>query len=121
MTNQDRIIALIRTVVPALYGSVLAWLIGKVPAVADAFAWLSATFEQDVVAAFESAFVVLIIAGFYAAARWAGARWPWLEKWLLGRSLVPVYDVNAAYEQLNGMTSEEAALFAAGKTRKVAE
>lgn len=114
MTNQDRIIALIRTVVPSLWGSALAWLIAKIPAIQGVADWLTATFEQDVVSALEALFVVLVIAGFYTVARWAGARWPWLEKWLLGRSLVPIYETDGVYVIYKPTPEQEADLAAKG-------
>lgn len=120
MTNQDRIIALIRTAVPSLYGAALAWAISLLPFMQTAFDWLSATFEQDVVSAIESVFTVACIAAFYWVARKAGARWPGLEKWLLGRSLVPIYETDGVYVVYKPSPEDEAA-FAAGETRRVQE
>jgi hypothetical protein len=87
----DRITALIRTLVPALYGVGITWLIGRFPAVQDALAWLSATIGFDASAAISLALTALVIAGYYWIARTLGARFPSLEKWLLGRSVVPTY------------------------------
>ena len=91
MTINDRIIATIRTGVPALWGMFWAWLIAQIPAVADVLAWLSEWAGEDVYRLIELALTGLVIAGYYFVARWAGERWPWLERWLVGRSLVPVY------------------------------
>lgn len=91
MTVQDRITALIRTLVPALYGVGITWLIGRFPAVQDVLAWLSATVGVDVSALISLALTALVIAGYYWLARTLGARFPALEKWLLGRSAIPVY------------------------------
>lgn len=97
MTPQDRITALIRTLVPALYGVGLAWLIGRFPAVQDGLAWLSQTIGVDASAAISLALTALVIAGYYWVARKLGAKFPALEKWLLGRSVVPVYKTPITY------------------------
>jgi len=96
MTISDRIVATIRTGVPALVGLILAHLIAAVPAVADAIVLidnhLSAITEGVPVATvLQLAATAGVITGYYYLARLAGAKWPWLEKWLLGKSLVPVY------------------------------
>lgn len=97
MTPNDRITALIRTLVPALYGVGLTWLIGRFPAVQDGLAWLSATIGVDASAAISLALTALVIAGYYWLARKLGARFPALEKFLLGRSVVPVYKTPVTY------------------------
>lgn len=94
MTRSDRITALIRTLVPALYGVGITWLVGRFPAVQDALAWLSSTIGVDASAAISLALTAGVIAGFYWVARKVGARFPAVEKWLLGASAVPVYYVS---------------------------
>lgn len=91
MTISDRIAALIRTLVPALYGVGLSWLVSRVPAVQDGLAWLSDAIGTDASAAIQLALTALVIAGYYWVARKLGARFPALERWLLGSSLVPTY------------------------------
>lgn len=91
MTISDRIVATIRTLVPSLYGIGIAWLIKQVPAVGDVIAWLSNELGTDITLLIQGVITAGIIAGFYWVARKLGDRWPWLEKWLLGSSLVPVY------------------------------
>lgn len=91
MTNQDRIIALIRTLVPSLYGVALAWVIGRFEWVQDALTWLTEQLGQDVSTLIQGVLVAVVIGGYYWVARKLGARFPWLERWLLGRSLIPVY------------------------------
>jgi len=91
MTVSDRIAALIRTLVPALYGVAITFLVGRFPAVQDALTWLSHTLGTDASAAIQLTLTALIIAGYYWIARKLGARFPVLEKWLLGSSLVPTY------------------------------
>ncbi len=91
MNVSDRIVALIRTLVPALYGVAITWLIGRFPAVQDVIAWLTDVVGVDVTAAISLALTALVIAGYYWIARKLGARFPALEKWLLGSSAVPSY------------------------------
>lgn len=91
MTVQDRFIALIRTVVPYLWSAAIAFLVGRFPVAQDVINWLNEFSGQDVTAALGLFLVGLVLAGYYWAARWAGARWPILEKWLIGRSVVPSY------------------------------
>lgn len=95
MTRQDQIIAVIRTGVPALVGSLLAFVIAHVPFVASAIAWTDAQLSgyglPGVVLVLQALIVALIVAGYYWLARRVGARWPAVEKWLLGRSATPLY------------------------------
>lgn len=91
MTVSDRIAALIRTLVPALYGAAITWLVGRIPAVGDVFHWLTTQLGTDVSAAISLALTALVIAGYYWVARKLGTKIPALEKWLLGSSLVPTY------------------------------
>ena len=97
MTNNEKIISYIRTGVPALIGALIAWLVSKIPAVAGGLSWVDAQFADAGFAGVtaQGILTALGIAGittlYYIVARWAGDRWPALEKWLLGRSAVPVY------------------------------
>lgn len=91
MNVNDRIVALIRTLVPALYGVGIAWLIGRFPAVQDSLAWLTSVVGVDVTAAISLALTALVIAGYYWGARKLGARFPALERWLLGSAAIPTY------------------------------
>ncbi len=91
MPIRERFAALIRTIVPALYGVGISWLVSRFPAVQDALDWLSETVGADVSAAISLAVTALVIGAYYWAARKLGAKFPALEKWLLGSSLVPVY------------------------------
>lgn len=99
MTRQDQIIAVIRTGVPALVGSLLAFLIAHVPFVAAAIAWADAQLKgyglPGVVLVLQALVVALVVTGYYWLARRIGARWPSVEKWLLGRSARPVYSAPA--------------------------
>jgi hypothetical protein len=91
MTVSDRIAALIRTIVPALYGVAITFLIGRFPVIQDGLHWLSTTLGTDASAAIQLFITALVIAGYYWVARKLGARFPVLEKWLLGSSLIPTY------------------------------
>lgn len=91
MNVSDRITALIRTLVPALYGVALAWLVGRFPVVQDALAWLTDTVGVDVTAGIGLFLTAVTIAGYYWVARKLGARFPTIEKFLLGRSAIPIY------------------------------
>lgn len=97
MTINDRITALIRTVVPYLWAAALTWLFARFPFVESMVATVSDWADQDVTAALGLLFVGLVLTGYYSLARWAGARWPWLEAWLVGRSVVPVYVAEPSY------------------------
>ncbi|GAB3437535.1 hypothetical protein [Actinophytocola sediminis] len=79
----DRLVAWVRTVVPALWAALVAWLVslGLPPAVTDAAAGL-----VDVLV------VPVVLAAVYAAVRWVEPRLPsWLAVVLLGSIRVPVY------------------------------
>lgn len=97
MSRQDRIIALIRTYVPALVGALLAFVIAHVPAVAQ---WIATA--DSLLAAFgyvgvsvtvllQAVLVALVIGLYYWLARKIGSKWPGAEKWLLGHSATPSY------------------------------
>jgi uncharacterized membrane-anchored protein len=96
MSISDRIVATIRTGVPTLVGLILAWLITKIPAVADILAFIdtnlaAVTGGVPVATVLGLAATAGIVSLYYYLARLAGSRWPAVEKWLLGQSLVPVY------------------------------
>lgn len=91
MPIRERFAALIRTIVPALYGVGISWLVSRFPAVQDGLDWLSTTVGTDVSAAISLAVTALVIGAYYWVARKLGARFPVLEAWLLGSALVPIY------------------------------
>lgn len=99
MSRQDRIIALIRTGVPALVGALLAFVIAHVPVVATLIVFVNAQLVTlgfagvSVSVILQTALVGLTIAGYYWVARQLGRRWPAAEKWLLGHSATPTYEV----------------------------
>ncbi|APU22657.1 hypothetical protein [Actinoalloteichus sp. GBA129-24] len=78
----DRVVSLIRTVIPVWWGSILAWLVslGLPDGIAEAAADLGPLL------------VGLTIAGWYAVARWLESRLPtWLVRVLFGSSRAPSY------------------------------
>ena len=79
--------AILRTVVPALWGSVIAWLIGVLP--------ILAPFADDLRGLADVALPVItavIIGGWYAFWRWLEPKLPdWLTRAVLGSAKTPVY------------------------------
>lgn len=96
MTNEDRIIGTIRTGIPALWGALILFLVSRFPIIGELIAAISEWAGQDVTLALGLLFTVLVITAYYWVARKLGARFPWLERWLMGRSVVPVYEVDEA-------------------------
>lgn len=76
----DKLIAWVRTVVPALIGAGLTWLAMRLDVIVDA----------DTSAAITTGVTALVIAGYYSAAKWLEARNPFFG-WLLGSPKTPVY------------------------------
>lgn len=90
------IIALIRTVVPALVGSLFGWL---------------ASVGLDLDAETQGGLIVGLVAFFtglyYAAVTWAAARWKWFG-WLLGVAQTPVYGGITLQEQADDREARHA-------------
>lgn len=97
MSHQDRIIALIRTGVPALVGALLAFIVAKIPGVAalihtlDGLLAASGFVGVSVTVILQAIFVAIVVAAYYWLARRIGGRWPAAERWLLGHSATPIY------------------------------
>lgn len=97
MTINDKLIALIRTGVPALIGAFLAWLIARIPAVAEVIAALDAVLTQadfagvTVLGLLQAIAIAAVIALYYWTAGKLSERFPVLRKWLQGSSLTPTY------------------------------
>ncbi len=94
MNINDRIVATIRTGVPALVGLILATLISKIPAVAESIAFIDenlslVTGGVPVAQLLGLAATAGVISLYYFVARKLGDRWPFVEKWLLGSELIP--------------------------------
>lgn len=136
ITRQAIIIATIRTAVPAAIGWFLAWLIGRVPVVADIIVTVDSTLATaapgvpglTVAALLNAAAIGAVVALYYWAVRNLGRRWPIVEAFLLGSSQQPVYAKQGAdgvYDitglpDPSGHTREtfQTALAAARDTRK---
>lgn len=113
-TNNDKIVAYIRVAVPSAIGYFLAWLIGKIPAVADV---LAAIDQQLAMAEFlgwtaegilSALAISLVLTLYYIVVREAGERWPWVEKLLMGSSKHPVYFVPKEAEVVSDAVPEPA-------------
>lgn len=116
MNNNDKIVAVIRTAVPAGVGYLLALVISAIPAVGNAISWIDAQIDAalpgdgsvTVLGLLQALAVALVVAGYYAAARWLGQHWPAIERVLLGSSKTPVYQIpESAPVPLPGETREE--------------
>lgn len=80
--------ALLRTIVPALWGSLIAWLIGALP--------ILAPLESDLLGLANVLLPIItavIIGAWYAFWRWLEPRLPdWLTRAVLGSAKTPNYD-----------------------------
>lgn len=112
----DKIIAVLRTGVPALWGLVWAWLLGLLPFVGEAVGWLSDTVGEDVSTVIEGAVTAGVIAAYYWLAR---ALVSWLQGWapdiaspverlLLGYPASPTYGTLTATELEANRQAEQA-------------
>lgn len=96
----DRLTAWVRTVVPALWSALVAWLVslGLPPAVTDAVAGLS----DEVTLLVVLVVVPAVLSVVYTVLRWVEQRVPrWLAAILLGATRQPVY---ARAERLDRIT-----------------
>lgn len=96
--------AVVRTVVPALIGVLLARLIAGVPAIADLLAWVDGVIVEAAQAGgvplvgvtavwlIQGGLTALVIWAYYRIARLAGDHWPAVEKWMLGSEARPSYE-----------------------------
>lgn len=97
MTLNDRFIALIRTGVPAAIGAFLAWLISRIPAVADIIAVVDQVLTDadfggvTVLGILQAVAIAGVIAVYYWLTGKLSDRFPALRKWLQGSSLTPTY------------------------------
>lgn len=81
------ITALLRTIVPALWGAVITWLLGLVPAFAPLEAQLLGMSEL-----FTPIITAVLIGAWYALWRWLQPRLPdWLIRAVLGSAKTPSY------------------------------
>lgn len=79
--------SILRTVVPALWGSLIAWLVGVLPLLAPLEAQLLGLAEVIL-----PVLTAVIIATWYAFWRWLEPRLPdWLTRAVLGSAKTPTY------------------------------
>lgn len=91
MTNNEKIIGAIRTGVPALVGTVIAWAISRVPAVEDVIIWLGDNAGIEVQSLVSGIATALVILGYYSLVRVLAKRWPWVEAFLGSKKAPMVY------------------------------
>lgn len=96
MSRQDLILGTIRTAVPAGVGWLLAWAIAQIPAIADWIAAADLLLAQSapgttIAVLLNAAAIAAAVGLYYWIARRLGAKWPALERWLLGSSTTPTY------------------------------
>lgn len=102
--------SVVRTVVPALWGAVVAWFVGVVPALAPLAGELNGLGALAV-----PVVIAVIIGAWYAFWRWLEPKLPdWLTRILLGSAKAPVYDSkvptgNVVIHVPSNATAEEAA------------
>lgn len=83
--------SILRTLVPALWGSFIAWLLGLVPALAPLEAQLLGASEL-----FIPILTAVLIGAWYAFWRWLEPRMPdWLTRAVLGSAQTPSYGKHA--------------------------
>jgi hypothetical protein len=79
----DKVVSLLRTVVPVIWGSAIAWLLTVIALPTPVTGFL--TNQTDLV-------VVVAIAGWYAGFRWLEPKLPaWLTRIVLGSNQTPTY------------------------------
>lgn len=88
--------AIMRTVVPSLWGGFIAWLILLVPQLLPLQAYLLGL-SEPVTAVVTAVFTSVVIAAWYALWRWLQPRIPtWLVQAVLGSAKTPVYSLTPA-------------------------
>lgn len=94
MTRQDLILATIRTAIPGVVGVALAWLIARIPVVADFITAVDGVLATSapgytVIGLLNLIAIGLVIAAYYWVARELGKRFPIVERFLLGSAKTP--------------------------------
>lgn len=94
MNLSDKVVSLLRTAVPVVWGYIVTWLLAKIPGAVD--------FLQAFGIDLNSVVVVNAVTGaatiaWYALWRWLEPRLPaWLTRLVLGSNKAPVYVEGAA-------------------------
>jgi hypothetical protein len=84
---RERALAYVRTIVPIVVGSILAWLGGRIPPVFDFLTQI----EPEWRSLLATGLTGLVIIAYYWVARQLGKKWPRVETLMLGSSKKPVY------------------------------
>lgn len=83
--------AILRTVVPSLWGSFITWLVLLLPILSQLQPYLLGL-SETVTAALTSVVTAVVIGAWYALWRWLQPRLPvWLIQAVLGSAKTPVY------------------------------
>ena len=95
MSRQDLILATIRTAVPAAIGAFIAWVIARIPAVADIITTVDGILAESapgftVVGILGAICIGLVTAAYFWIVRQIGQRWPIVERFLLGSAKQPI-------------------------------
>ena len=94
MNLSDRIVSLLRTAVPTLWGMAIAYVLGRWPAVRDFFDAFGVDLTSPQVAGAVTGAVVVL---WYALWRWLEPRLPdWLTRLVLGSAAAPSYSAEHA-------------------------
>ena len=97
----DKVVSLLRTVVPVIWGSAIAWLLTVISLPAPVTGFL--TNQTDVV-------VVVAIAAWYAGFRWLEPKLPaWLTRIVLGSNQTPTYATPPVGSYARGVNGTAAA------------
>lgn len=91
MTVSDKVVSLLRTAVPVVWGYVVAYVLANIPAAADFLASLGVDLNSVVVVNFVTG---LATVAWYAVWRWAEPKIPaWLTRIVLGSNKAPTYEI----------------------------
>ncbi|WP_324644141.1 hypothetical protein [Pseudarthrobacter sp. LT1] len=110
--------AVLRTVIPSLWGSFVTWAVLLLPALAPLQDYLLS--QSDVITtAATSAITAVVIGAWYAAWRWLQPKLPaWLVRAALGSSKTPIYSSTVSVNP-SSATSTEAARVASQSLDRV--
>jgi hypothetical protein len=100
--------AVLRTVIPSLWGSFVTWAVLLLPALAPLQAYLLS--QSDVITtAATSAITAVVIGAWYAAWRWLQPRLPvWLVRAVLGSAKTPIYSSIVSVNPATATSTEAA-------------
>jgi uncharacterized membrane protein len=89
MNVSDKVVSLLRTAVPVVWGYVVAWALAQIPAAQDFLASFGVDLNSVAVVNFVTGLATI---AWYAVWRWAEPRIPaWLTRLVLGSNKAPTY------------------------------